>query len=84
MILVVIGAYYPKLRIKGKMAFIEMSVGISGSAFWLLLRSFYPENNIIGLVEPMLVGLLFAALIHLAGIKKARSDEQAFNSNNLF
>jgi len=84
MILVVIGAYYPKLRITGKTAFVEMAVGIIGSGLWLILRNLYPDNNMFELIEPMLIGLLFALLIHFVGIKKARSNEQAFNSNNLF
>jgi hypothetical protein len=66
------------------MAFAEMAAGIMGSALWLIFRNLYPENNTFEIIEPMLVGLFFASLIHLAGIKKARSVEQAFNSNNLF
>ncbi len=75
MILIVAGAYYHKLRIPGKPAFYEMIAGIFGSAVWLLLRSVYPNVYILELIEPMLIGLLLAAVIHFVSLNKIRSNE---------
>ncbi len=64
MILVVAGAYYPKLRVTGGRAFYEMVAGISGSAVWFLLRLTFPEVTVFNFIEPMLAGLLISAGIH--------------------
>ncbi len=69
MILIVAGAYYQKLRIPGNPAFYEMISGIFGSAVWLLLRSVHPNVYIFGLIEPMLIGLLLAAVIHFVSLR---------------
>ncbi len=70
MILVVAGAYYKKLRISARGAFYEMVVGIAGSALWLILRNIFPKLFLFGLIEPMLIGLFFASVVHFFGLKK--------------
>ena len=75
MILVVAGAYYKRFRIDGRSAFYEMILGILGSAVWLLLRSIYPDVYLFGLIEPMLVGLLLAVIVHFVSLNKIRSND---------
>jgi len=65
-ILPVISAYYPKLRISSKLIIAEIIFAISAGMMWFYFRkSFYGMMNEI---EPMIVGLLVAVLIHLTGL----------------
>jgi len=63
-ILPVISAYYPKLRIDKKFILIEMIAAFTGSTLWYFLRSSFASVPIVNEIEPMLVGLLVALLIH--------------------
>ena len=67
-ILPVISAYYPKIRIENKYVLIEMAAAFISSTIWYFLRSEFTSISIINEVEPMLVGLFFAILIHLTGL----------------
>ncbi|MCW8818130.1 MAG: hypothetical protein OQK52_09685 [Ignavibacteriaceae bacterium] len=67
-ILPVISAYYPKLRVSSTIISIEMIAAFHSSTIWYFLRSEFSNVSILNEVEPMLIGLLFALLIHLAGI----------------
>jgi SSS family solute:Na+ symporter len=66
-ILPVISAYYEKFRISKRLIIIEMIGAVLTSSIWLLIR-----DNLIqviwGELEPMLVGLAFALLIHIYGL----------------
>ena len=63
-ILPVISAYYPKIRIENKFVLIEMIAAISLSSIWFFIRSNFDTVPIIYELEPMLVGMLAALLIH--------------------
>jgi hypothetical protein len=60
-------AYYEKFRISKRLIIIEMIGAVLTSSIWLLIR-----DNLIqviwGELEPMLVGLAFALLIHIYGL----------------
>jgi SSS family solute:Na+ symporter len=71
-ILPVVSAYYPKLRIANKIILIEMIAAFVSSTIWYYLRNEFTNVIVINVVEPMLVGLLSAVLIHLAGIFSRR------------
>jgi SSS family solute:Na+ symporter len=63
-ILPVISAYYPKLRIEKKFILIEMIAAFAGSIIWYLVRSSFATVPFVNEIEPMLVGMFVAILIH--------------------
>ncbi len=71
-ILLIIGAYFPKWSISPDFALSEIILAsLTGFIFWFLkeksmIPEFYSE------LEPMFVGLLFALMIHLIGIYKKK------------
>jgi SSS family solute:Na+ symporter len=67
-ILPVISAYYPKLRVPSKIILFEMVAAFITSTTWYFIRSEFARMPLLSEVEPMLVGLVVAVLIHLAGI----------------
>ncbi|MBK8946030.1 MAG: sodium:solute symporter family protein [Ignavibacteriae bacterium] len=73
MILIVISAYYSNIRINNSYAFTEIVFGLSASLIWIFLRS---KNYSIFLndIEPMIIGLFFALIIHITGIIQKKSQ----------
>lgn len=71
-ILPVVSAYYPKLRIANKIILIEMIAAFISSTAWYYLKNEFTNIEVLNEVEPMLVGLIMAIVIHLCGfmIKK--------------
>jgi len=67
-ILPVVSAYYPKLRVKNKIILFEMITALVASTFWYFLRDEFSDILIIKIMEPMLVGLVFSFGIHFIGI----------------
>ena len=67
-ILPVVSAYYPKLRVSQKIILIEMITAFITSTVWYCIRSEFANVAVLSEVEPMLVGLLFAVGIHLFGL----------------
>jgi SSS family solute:Na+ symporter len=67
-ILPVISAYYPKIRIDKKFVLVEMITAITLNSIWFIVRSNFDTVPIINELEPMLVGLFFAFLIHLIAL----------------
>ena len=66
-ILPVVSAYYPKLRVGKKYILAEMIAAFSASTVWYFLRSEFADIAVLNDVEPMLVGLGFSVGIHLYG-----------------
>jgi SSS family solute:Na+ symporter len=68
-ILPVISAYYLKLRINKNVLIVEMITAVLLSVSWYFIRQYYfLDVKILGEIEPMLVGLAGAVLIHLYGM----------------
>jgi SSS family solute:Na+ symporter len=67
-ILPVIGAYYPKLKVSNKIIFAEMITAFATSTIWYFIRNEFSSISIIDEIEPMLVGLFFSAGIHLPSL----------------
>ncbi len=63
-ILPVVSAYYPKIRIENKFVLIEMISAITLSSIWFFIRSNFDTVPIINELEPMIVGMVTALLIH--------------------
>lgn len=64
-ILPVISAYYPKFRISKKLIFIEMLFAFIISTLWYFVRNYFTTIPILNEIEPMIMGILAAFLIHL-------------------
>jgi solute:Na+ symporter, SSS family len=77
MILPVISAYYPKLKIDNKILLAEIVLAVSSSVGWYFLRESIVSIGIYE-IEPMLVGLIFALIIHTTGLflKFSSPDER--------
>jgi len=71
-ILPVVSAYYPKLRVDSKYILAEMFLAFITSTAWYFLRNEFSNIAVLNDVEPMLVGLFFALLIHFAGLLSRR------------
>jgi len=67
-ILPVVSAYYTKLKVSSKIILIEMTTAFFSSTIWYFLRSEFANISVLNEVEPMLVGLFFAVIVHLAGL----------------
>ena len=64
-ILPVISAYYPKIRIENKFVFIEMITALATSTTWYFVKNSLESVPIVSEIEPMLVGMTIAVLVHL-------------------
>ena len=67
-ILPVVSAYYPKLKVSSKFILVEMIAAFLSSTIWYFVRSEFASTQFLNEIEPMLVGLLFALLIHIVGL----------------
>ena len=83
-ILPIISAYYLKLKIDNKIIFIEMISSVVLSISWFFIRQeFFLSTKVLGEIEPMLVGLTGAAMIHLYGlyIKQTSYEQEKVKPN---
>jgi solute:Na+ symporter, SSS family len=67
-ILPVVSAYYPKLKIDRKFILAEMVIAFISSTIWYFLKSEFASTPFLNVIEPMLVGLVFSVGIHFIGI----------------
>ncbi len=67
-ILPVVSAYFPKIRISKNIILIEMIAAFISSTVWYFIRSEFATASLLGEIEPMLVGMFFALLIHIVGL----------------
>ncbi len=71
-ILPVVSAYYPKLRVSGKIILFEMVTAFGTSTVWYFFRNEFSDISVLNEVEPMLVGLIFSVAIHFFGLLSKR------------
>ncbi len=67
----VISSYYPKIRISNKIMVVEMIAAVFLSSVWYLLREGGIITGSLYEIEPMIVGLFSAVIIHLYGMKNS-------------
>ena len=67
-ILPVVSAYYPKIRIPKIFILAEMIFAFVSSTAWYFFRSEFVNTPVLSNIEPMLVGLFFSVGIHLMGL----------------
>lgn len=72
-ILPIISSYYLRFKIDKRFIVFEMLLASAGSILWYLIREIFPLGNIFNEIEPMLVGLTIAVIIHLYGMYKTGS-----------
>ncbi len=72
-VLLIISAYTESLRISNKYALIESLLAISSSLLWLFIRPYFADNIILSEIEPMIVGMFVAVVVHLVGMIKLKS-----------
>ena len=65
-ILPVISAYYQRLRISSKLIIAEIVFALSISTMWFDFRK--SLSGILNEIEPMIIGLFVAVLIHTFGL----------------
>ena len=73
-ILPVVSSYYPSFKIDKKILLIEIISAVVLSISWYFIRDYFMIVKIIGEIEPMLVGLTGAAVIHAYGLLKRPSS----------
>jgi len=70
LLFLIFGAYFPRFRISSKYAVIETVCAVSASIIWMLVRPLFSHNTFTAEVEPMIIGMIVAASIHLYAVKK--------------
>ncbi|MGE5680819.1 MAG: sodium:solute symporter family protein [Bacillota bacterium] len=67
-ILLVISAYYPRFKVSTWFAIAETIAAVIASVSWLVFRNNFQNISVINEIEPMLVGLFVALVIHSFGM----------------
>lgn len=67
-IVVVISAYYPKIKISSGFIIAEMIIAVGTSISWYFMRNYFSSIPVINVIEPMIIGLIFALIVHCAGM----------------
>jgi solute:Na+ symporter, SSS family len=73
-ILPVVSAYYPKVRVDKKFILVEMIVAFLTSTVWYFARNEFVNASFLNEIEPMLVGIVTAIIIHFVGIFERKSE----------
>ncbi|HED07297.1 MAG TPA: sodium:solute symporter family protein [Ignavibacteria bacterium] len=63
-ILPVVSAYYPKIKIRGKFILYEMILSVGVSILWYLIRGEFANVYFLKDVEPLLAGLFVSIVFH--------------------
>ncbi|MCF6269241.1 MAG: sodium:solute symporter family protein [Melioribacteraceae bacterium] len=83
-VLLVISGYIERLRISNRYALIESVTAVLSSLTWLFLRPYFSENIILAEIEPMIIGMLVAVIIHIIGLAaKSMEIKKAFPKGRL-
>lgn len=72
----VFGAYFSKFRISGRLAIIESIIAISASLVWMLIKPQLEQIKVFSEIEPMIVGLIVALIIHLYGVNNSQTARE--------
>ncbi len=67
-LIAVISSYYPKIKIDSRVMLIEMVVAVAAGTIWFLLKGKFADGTLLVMIEPMIIGLSCAVIIHLAGL----------------
>ena len=75
-LLAVISSYYTRLKIPTGFIIAEMITAVLTSICWYFVKDNISNIPVIGILEPMIVGLLFAIAIHAAGMVAYRRKDR--------
>lgn len=67
-IILIMSAYYPKMKVTNTVALIEVLTATFASILWFIIRSSMSESHALYVIEPMIAGMLTAVVIHLFGM----------------
>lgn len=70
-ILLIFGAYNEKFKISKEYALLEIVFSVIASITWYFVRPFFTSNILLE-IEPMIIGLIVAGIIHFLGILKRK------------
>jgi SSS family solute:Na+ symporter len=77
LIFLIVGSYYEKFEISRRIAIVEMITAIIVGMLWMILR----DNELLASsfyeIEPMIVGLISAFLIHMVGMQRRGRHKSA-------
>jgi SSS family solute:Na+ symporter len=71
LIFLIIGSFYPKFMTDKKYALIEMVAAVTSSSIWYFIKNNFISNKLLIQIEPMIVGLLVAFMVHMLGLGKS-------------
>ncbi|MGE5403102.1 MAG: sodium:solute symporter family protein [Ignavibacteriales bacterium] len=77
LILLVISAYYPRFRVSNNIALAEITAAFIASLIWYLIREKFMTINVINEIEPMIVGLSVALVLHFGGMIWVKRKQKA-------
>jgi len=70
-VFLVIGAYEERFQVSHFYAVLEIVSALSTTITWLILRPQFSEGSFLSEIEPMIVGMLTALVIHIIGMIKS-------------
>lgn len=73
-IFLVIGSYYKFFRIDNKFATAEIVFASGSSLLWFFVKKFISTESLWFQIEPMIVGLTTALVIHIIGMAKIKEN----------
>jgi hypothetical protein len=71
-IFLIVGAYYPKYKVKNTFALAEIILSVVASIGWYIVKINFIHDKILIQIEPMICGMAAALIVHLLGMKKDR------------
>ncbi len=74
-IFLVVGSYYPAFKIEKNYAAAEIIFASGFSLLWFFIKKFISPESLWFQIEPMIVGLTTALVIHLLGMMKLRRSK---------
>lgn len=75
LILIIIGAYYPNLKVKNVVAFFELLLASAVCVTWFFIKEKYFKDGFLSEIEPMIAGLLFAFAIHITSLLVSKTKK---------
>lgn len=73
-ILPVISAYIPQLKVKNRFIIAEICLAVGASFSWYVIRMNIQADSDFQVIEPMLVGVIAAILVHGAGLLRKKRE----------
>jgi uncharacterized membrane protein len=76
-LIAVISSYYPKIKISEGIMILEMVFAVITSVTWFIVKARIDPGSFFAMIEPMIVGLIAAFIIHLTGLFRKHHNKKA-------